>query len=144
MRSKHSVPTSQYHKHLLTAPSCMHLTEPPALLKTLPTKVVDVRATGNPLAILVEPLNSKRQSLIEKPEDIVTSDEAEGKRIKRQMQLAEMTMTPNVMKLVLLEWHSALSHAKWPTADHYHLRNPELIAITGVSIDGMTNAFANV
>ena len=83
------------------------LARPPALLKTQPGKVVNVKATGNQDAIVVKPPNNKRQSLLEDPEDTATSDEAEGKKTKRQMQFMwEMTMTPNVMKLELSEWHS--------------------------------------
>ena len=49
-----------------------------------------------------------------------------------------MIMTPSVMKTVLLKWH------KWPTTDHYHLRDAEPTAIRNISIDAMTETYASV
>ena len=44
-------------------PSNIHCVENPGLLRTIPTEFVDIKVTGNPDARVVEPPNSKRQSL---------------------------------------------------------------------------------
>ena len=48
-----------------------------------------------------------KDSLLGSPEDVAKSNEAKSKKTKRQIQLMlKTTLTPTVMKLVLLEWCS--------------------------------------
>ena len=80
---------------VVTAPSHMHLTDPPVLLRTAPAKLVNIRSSGSPGTEVVEAPNCKRQILQGDLVDTITSKKAEDKKTKEQMHLmSEMTMTP--------------------------------------------------
>ena len=54
----------------------MHLTEPSALLKTPPAKVMDTKDPGASQGRIVEPFNKERHTLLGDSEDATTSDDA--------------------------------------------------------------------
>ena len=80
--------------------------------RTPSANVVDVRTTGSPDGIIVEPSNIKWQSLKGDLQYTVVSDEAENKKTKNKGYTVAvgMTITPSDMKLVLLDWHSVDPH----------------------------------
>ena len=80
---------------------------------------------------------SQNQSLLRDLEDATTSDEAEGKNTDEVDARTDFSPQCHEADVAEMAFY-ALSHAECPTTDHYHIRDPELIAITDVSIDTMT------
>ena len=65
--------------------------------------------------------------------------------ITRQMQLMLEMDSPQCHEANVagMGFYAPL-HAKWPTTDHYHPRDPEHSVIRDVNIDVMTKAYATV
>ena len=129
---------------VVTAPSHMHLEDPPAPLKTT-CKDCRFKSHWQPrcqsggllpktkdslLGVLRTPLQGLTQSKkIKKTNTVDVWDDYEPQC--HEVDVPDMAFY-------------ALPHAKWPTSDPYHLRNTELTAIRDVSIDALTEAYVTV